>query len=82
MSNARETELLGKLELLERRIEQLEMQNDSLRAGVDGSRLKVNQSPNVRGPVSYLANFISAASFPLVAGLFRLVYKKIYRLRK
>ena len=82
MLNSSESKLLEKIAMLEARVEELSIQNESLRAGFDGSSLEIFENRERRVPASYLKNFIAAAMFPLVAGLFRIIYKQIYRLKK
>lgn len=41
--------------------------------------IRVEVNPDRLNPVSYFHNFIYNAFFPIAAGLFRLVYKLIYR---
>jgi hypothetical protein len=80
--NSSESKLLEKIAMLEARVEELSIQNESLRAGFNGSSLEIVENRERRVPASYLKNFIAAAMFPLVAGLFRIIYKRIYRLKK
>jgi hypothetical protein len=80
--NSRELILLGKIEVLESRVEELTIQNESLRAGFSESKLQVSRKPEKKCQAHYLINFIVAAMFPLVAGLFRIIYKSIYGLKK
>jgi hypothetical protein len=82
MLNSRELKLLGQIEILEARIEELSIQNQSLRSGFGASKLEIVENPEKAAPANYLRNFIAAATFPLAAGLFRIVYKRIYRLKK
>jgi hypothetical protein len=82
MHNSKESELLGKIETLEARIIELKIQNDSLRAGLDGSSLFTQTRKRENSNSTYLRNFIAAAVFPFVAGFFRVIYKKIYGLKK
>ena len=82
MLNSRETELLGQIEVLEARIEELSIQNESLRAGFGSSKLEIAENQEKREAAKYLMNFFASATFPLAAGLFRIVYKRIYRLKK
>jgi hypothetical protein len=82
MAERTESELLGQIELLESRSQELMIQNESLSAGFDERRLEIHSPPGKRSPSSHRGNFISAATFPLVAGFFRLIYKRIYRLKK
>jgi len=82
MHDFRESELLGRIQLLEQRIHELELKSISNKAGLDGG--SVNVQPKFRrntGVMDYLLNFIGAAMFPIVAGVFRFVYKNIYRLK-
>lgn len=81
MLNSKETELLGKIEILEARIKELEIQNDSLRSKVDSSGLFTHTNKN-KTSSRYLKDLIAAATFPLIAGLFREIYKTIYGLKK
>jgi hypothetical protein len=80
--NSSEFKLLERIAMLEARVEELSIQNESLRAGFNGSTLEIVESRERRVPASYLKNFTAAAMFPLVAGLFRIIYKRIYRLKK
>lgn len=82
MLNSNEKALLGKIELLEQRIQTLELQNESLRAGIDGSKLVIESNPIRQDSAKYFINFLSAAWFPIAAGIFRTIYKKIYGLKK
>lgn len=82
MLNSREAKLLGQIEVLESRVEELYIQNESLRAGFVSSNLGIEENQEKRTPANYLKNFLAAALFPLAAGLFRIVYKRIYRLKK
>ena len=82
MLNSSESKLLEQISTLEARVEELSIQNESLRAGFDGSTLEIVENRERRAPASYLKNFTAAAMFPLVAGLFRIIYKRIYRLKK
>jgi hypothetical protein len=80
--NTKESKLHGQIEVLEARIEELTIQNASLRAGFSESKLKVIENRENDFKTNYIMNFISAAMFPLVAGLFRIIYKWIYGLKK
>ncbi len=82
MLNSRDSNLLGQIEVLEARIEELSIQNESLRSGFVSSKLEISENQEKREAVKYLRNFIAAASFPIAAGLFRIIYKRIYRLKK
>lgn len=82
MLNSREFKLLGQIEVLESRIEELSIQNESLRAGFSESKLKVNNNSKNGLQTNYVRNLFSAAMFPLVAGFFRIIYKWIYGLKK
>lgn len=82
MPNTKESKLLGQIEVLEARIEELTIQNESLRAGFSEMKLEVIQNRENDSKTNYIKNFISAAMFPLVAGLFRIIYKLIYGLKK
>lgn len=82
MPNATESKLLGQIEVLEGRIEDLTIQNESLRAGFSESKLQVVKNRENDSKTNYLKNFISAAMFPLVAGFFRIIYKRVYGLKK
>lgn len=82
MLNSREAKLLGQIEVLEARIEELSIQNKSLRAGLSESKLEIAQNKESKEPAKYLKSFIASAMFPLAAGLFRFIYKRIYRLKK
>lgn len=76
------SELLGKIEILEARIEELTIQNESLRAGFSESKLHVVENQEKKLQASYVKNFLAAAIFPLIAGVFRIIYKWIYGLKK
>lgn len=82
MPNATESKLLGQIEVLEGRIEDLTIQNESLRAGFSESKIQVVKNRENDSKTNYLKNFISAAMFPLVAGFFRIIYKRVYGLKK
>jgi hypothetical protein len=82
MLNSREARLLGEIEALEARIEELSIQNKSLRAGFDESKLDIFENEERKEPAKYLRNFIASAMFPLAAGFFRIIYKRIYGLKK
>lgn len=82
MPNTTESKLLGQIEVLEARIEELTIQNESLRAGFSESKLKVIKNHENDSQTNYIKNLISTAMFPLVAGLFRIIYKRIYGLKK
>lgn len=82
MLNSREAKLLGQIEALEAHIEELTIQNESLRAGFGESKLEMVENKERKEPAKYLRNFIASAFFPLAAGLFRVIYKRIYRLKK
>lgn len=82
MPNSRESKLLGQIEVLEARIEELTIQNESLRAGFNESKLQVIENREKNSQTKYVTNFIAASMFPLVAGLFRIIYKWIYGLKK
>ena len=82
MPNTTESKLLGQIEVLEARIEELTIQNESLRAGLNGSKLQVVKKNYSYSQTDYMKHFISAAAFPLVAGFFRIIYKWIYGLKK
>ncbi len=82
MPNTTESKLLGQIEVLEARIEELTIQNESLRAGFSESKLKVIKNRENDSQTNYIKNLISTAMFPLVAGLFRIIYKRIYGLKK
>jgi hypothetical protein len=81
MRNSTESELLGKIEVLEARVYELELQNDALRSKVDDSGLFARTKKN-NSSLKYLINFIAAATFPLISGLFREIYRRIYDLKK
>ncbi len=82
MPNTTESKLLGQIEVLEARIEELTIQNESLRAGFNESKLQVIKNRENDSTTNYIKNLISAAMFPLVAGFFRVIYKWIYGLKK
>lgn len=82
MLNSQESQLLGQIEVLQGRVEELEIQNKSLRKGFDTSKLVVNENPDKQDSVRYLFNYFAAALFPLTAGLFRKIYKRAYGLKK
>lgn len=82
MPNTTESKLLGQIEILEARIEELTIQNESLRAGFSESKLQVIKTDEKNSQTNYFRNFIAAAIFPLVAGFFRIIYKWIYGLKK
>ena len=82
MPNTSESKFLGQIELLEARIEELTIQNESLRAGLSESKLRVIENRENYSKTNYIKNFFSAAMFPLVAGLFRIIYKRVYGLKK
>ena len=82
MLDSRESELLGRIQLLERRIAELELKGTSNRDGLNGGSVNVQSKLNSRtGIMDYVYNFIGAAIFPLIAGVVRLIYKTIYRLK-
>jgi hypothetical protein len=82
MGDSREPELLGRIQLLEQRIEELELKNLSNNVGLNGASIHV-QSKLMSKPrnLFYFFNFIGAAIFPMIAGAVRVVYKKIYGLK-
>ena len=82
MLNSSQSKLLEQIAMLEDRVEELSIQNESLRAGFNSSNLEIVENREMRVPAIYLKNFTAAAMFPLVAGLFRVIYKRIYRLKK
>lgn len=82
MPNTTESKLLGQIEVLEARIEELTIQNESIRAGFNETKLKVTKNSENDSRKNYVKNLISAATFPLVAGFFRIIYKRIYGLKK
>jgi len=82
VNNTTESKLLGQIEVLQARIEELTIQNESLRAGFSESKLQVIKTHDKNSQTNYVKNFIAAAIFPLVAGFFRIIYKWIYGLKK
>ena len=82
MFNSTESKLLGQIEVLEARLEELTIQNESLRAGFNESKLQVVMDHDNDSQSNYFKNFIATAMFPLVAGFFRIIYKRIYGLKK
>ena len=82
MSKTRESELLGQIEVLEGRIEELLLQNQFLResSGTPGV-LDVGYSRRMQ-PGSYLKNYLAAVSFPVLARLFGAIYRRVYGLKK
>lgn len=82
MDKAREIELLGNIEILERRIEVLELQNSILSEGLSRPTVQIAKQPTSKNAFTYLLNFIGAALFPLVAGAFRSIYRRIYGFKK
>lgn len=82
MHNSEESQLRGQIEVLEIRIEELELQNESLKSGFSDLRLKKAEHQKLETSTNYLKNFIAAALFPLAAGIFRAIYRRIYGLKK
>ena len=82
MPNTTKSKLLGQIEDLEARIEELKIQNESLRAGFNESKFQVVKNNDSNSQTNYIKHFISAAAFPLIAGFFRIIYKWIYGLKK
>jgi hypothetical protein len=82
MLDSRESQLLGRIQLLEQRIEELELKSLSNKAGLNGRSVRVQSKLKSKtGIMDYVSNFIGAAVFPLITGVVRLIYKTIYRLK-
>lgn len=81
MDDSRESELLGRIQLLEQRIQELELKSISNKAGLDGGSIYVEGKRKKSGALGYLSNFLLAAVFPIISGIFRFIYKKVYRLK-
>lgn len=81
MHSSNKTELLARIEYLEAQVEELRIQNDVLRSRNSKDLIIVDPNPNRGEGMKYLKNLIAASLFPLVSGIFRLIYKKIYRLK-
>jgi hypothetical protein len=82
MLDSRESELLERIQLLEGRVEELELKNASNKDGLNGGSVHVqSRLKSKTGIMRYVSNFIGAAFFPLIAGVVRLIYKSIYRLK-
>ena len=81
MHESRESELLERIQLLEQRIQELELKSASNKDGLDGTSIFVEGQSKKSAAMSYVSNFFGAATFPLIVGFFRFIYKKVYRLK-
>lgn len=80
MSN--EEVLRNEIESLRQTVQILEIEAESLRQLTNGPKLKVDAKPLRRSPSNFLLNLISVALYPLVAGIFRTIYNRVYRVKK
>lgn len=82
MLSEREIELLGKIEILTQRIAELEARNSSKATNKVAHKVQIASNKNLDDRGRFIKNFIIAASFPIISGMFRIIYKKIYGLKK
>jgi hypothetical protein len=75
-------ELQARIELLQQRIDELELAAEVSRAQTREPELSVSINENRQARFLYLWNFVITASYPLVFGLIRRIYALVYRSKK
>lgn len=77
-----EADLLGQIELLHQRVEELELQVESIRVSGQFAAIKPLANSSRDSRAWSVTQFIRAAFIPLISGVFRAVYKVAYRKKK
>lgn len=75
-------ELIAEIESQKQTIKMLEIQIDSLRRDGKQVSIEIARNPKRRNPLYFVSNLIAVASYPIISGLFRAIYKRIYREKK
>jgi hypothetical protein len=75
-------ELQARIELLQQRIDELELAAEVSRAQTREPELSVSINENRQARFPYLWNFVITSSYPLVFGLIRRIYALVYRSKK
>lgn len=74
-------ELQEKVQALESENLQMKAEIKKLTTSRGPAVVNVNVNPKRLDPVKYLVNYATTALFPIVSGVFRIIYKLIYKLK-
>lgn len=75
-------DLIAEIESQKQTIKMLEIQIDALRRDGKQVSIEIAHNPKRQNPFNFLINLIAVASYPIIGGLFRAIYKRIYREKK